>query len=192
MYSWNIYSICNPWMGVHPYKFHFNYIFTHPNTCTCLLLHDIITCLCLHMYIFYCVSVILVTCIPTPQWRMQDFRKGGSVPLRRREPHPLFVSRAMRARRSSWLMMRSCVHYYYARVIGALVLALIDLASRTQLQERQLRARLRRNLRNYVISCQKGGSIAPLDPSLDPPLHPTLVLCGRSQKWTFRNNTYPQ
>ena len=77
----NMSSICNPWMGVHPYKFHFNYIFTHPNTCTCLLLHDIITCLCLHMYIFYCVSVILVTCIPTPDscslWKITkvDFQK---------------------------------------------------------------------------------------------------------------------
>ena len=46
----------------------------------------------------------------------------------------------LRARRSNWLMTRALL-YYYARVIGGLVYVnasadRIDLASRTQLQER--------------------------------------------------------
>ena len=108
------------------------------------------------------------------QWRMQDFRKGGSrVPSRVAVNHTHFsLVTPMRARRSNWLMTRSCVNYmyYYARVIGAVNASADRLSVTYTMQERQLRARLRRNFRNYVIPCQKGGSIAPLDPPLDPPL----------------------
>ena len=98
-----------------------------------------------------------------PQWRMQDFRKGGSS---RREPHPLFVSHAhARARTSNWLMTRSCAH-----VIGAVNASADRLSVTYTIARAPITRKTTTKPRNYVIPCQKGGSIAPLDPPLDPPL----------------------